>query len=536
MKSKITKKLPIALFLGFLTFITTACGQTSEVENKERVLAPNSNLSTNIERFEVNADEIKNIPHVKKDLELGDTTIAVAPSPEEVPLTPGAEKILSFILKGYEDIDGIAEDYPEILATKTVDENSGSETYRLFEDWTIELDGFEEGLYLDTPMMKTHLGKFEGLKVKDAADTSMTHLYYIEDFLVITDDQKQISKIYRLRVGDSRGTKIAYGDFIGDEKAEIALINGVFETHFYGLSDGHLEPMDLRAFYSDINTQTQMRLDGKQMTIHTRENPQSPVKSKESTAHSLLPDKLFLNFSDYSSDLAPFSKSVSAFIDPADLKTRLACNWYLTNGLEEDILLGQVVYKFKEAALTELEQEKVDLPYGDDGITHLTVPEERLYLRKGQSRVIEHFNPQEPDLSFFDVVQPLVLYPKGQESEDGDMSRWKRLHFEKDGISLDLKYSGTRLSDYHLIIKNPAYTLGDTFKVGMPQEDIYKLLGTPDRSNYLSLDEPLKWSYYTTNEDGNILINYYYAYSKVSFVMVGGVVEEVHYEYFSSGI
>lgn len=536
MKSKFNKKSAIALFLGSLTFITTACGQTGEVANKERVLALNSSTNTNTERFEVNADEIKNIPHVKKDLELGDTTIAVAPSPEEVPLTPGAEKILSFIMKGYEDINGVAEDHPEILATKTVDENSGSETYKIFEDWTIELDGYEEGLYLKTPMIETHLGKLEGVKVKDATNPSMTYLYYIKDFLVITDDQKQISKAYRLMVGDSRGTKITYGDFIGDEKAEIALIDGVFETHFYGLSDGRLEPMDLRAFYSDINTQTQMRLDGKQMTIHTRENPQSPVKSKESTAHSLLPDKLFLNFSDYSSDLAPFSKSISAFIDPADLKARLTCNWYLTNGLEEDILLGQVVYKFKEAALTELEQEKVDLPYGDGGITHLSVPEERLYLTKGQSRVIEHFNPQEPDLSFFDVVQPLVLYPQGQESEDGDMSRWRRLHFEKDGISLDLKYGGNHLSDYHLIIKNPAYTLGDTFKVGMPQEEIYKLLGAPDRNNHLSPNEPLKWSYYTTSKDGKFLINFYYAYSKVAFVMVGGVVEEVHYEYFSSGI
>jgi len=475
---------------------TTEVEVTDAVETTEEVVAP----------LVVQPDIAKNILGNERNLRANRTIIIGPASIKEVEVTDDLQMSIDILRKGYEDLDSIAEDYPELLATK-VEEDYG-QVYYTFSD---QLKLFTYG---DDLMMLEM--QFTQMSLNDVKVIPELNLIHTADLIVLTDALGGIVHAYQ---SDFRYEKVYYGDFLGDGALELAFVlNDEMDTHYFSIVDGVPQPILIDTLYHEIDAKTSAVLDDRSFE----------VTSALGTYNSLLPDKLFLNLKDSHLNEAPFYKSISSVIDKETMKAIMTCRWMWTNGLQGDIVLAEVSYAFEGDDTERVIERAVDMRYGDQTLVNRAFDDSEVVIKKDGKVLIDTAGPMEEQVRYFEPVSPFV---KPEATDDLEA----KLHdFERLGLRLEFTYFSDMLTYYTLTLSHEEYTLGDGFRVGMSKDEVIAQLGVPDLVNSRTLFVDTTWSYYVKDASGERLLNFYYGFKKVIFTFDGDMVREIRVEIFAS--
>lgn len=466
--------------------------------------------------FDVKQDIAKNIFGKEGDLKANKTIIIGPATLQETVVTDDLQSSIDFLRKGYKDLDSIADDYPDMLSTKVVDE-FGQVKYRLSDKLKLAIYG-SNTIVLESQAIQ--------IPINDIKIIPELNLIHAADYIILTDAQGEILRAY---LSNNRYEQIHYGDFLGDDTPELAFIYyDAMDTHFFNLNGDTIEPIDLNALYHEIDTQTQAILDDRSFEVKTFNNPNSSVISMEDTQPSVLPEKLYLNMAGGTLNDAPYFKLISSVIEKETMKAALSCRWMWTNGLQGDIALAEVGYVFVDNDVARVIQKKVDMRYRDQSLVNRAFDYSEVIIKKDDTLLIDTTAPMKDQLQYFALEKPFVV-----PEASGNMEL-KQHYFERLGISLDITYFDDMLTHYTLKLTSADYSLGDSFKIGMSKDEVISLMGMPDLVNDRTLFEDTAWSYYVKTESGERLLNFYYGHKKVIFVFDDDFVKEIRVKVFSS--
>ena len=490
---------------NMVTDETQTTQETSETSSDETSLP-----------FVVKRDIAKNIFGIEGSLKANNTIIVGPASLQETVITEDLQSSIDFLRKSYKDLDSIVADYPDLLSTRVVDEY-GQERYTLSDKLTLSVYG-EKTIVLESQSFHTPLSEIKTLP--------MLNLIHVAEYIVLTNSEGIIQRAY---LSNNRYQDIYYGDYLGDEALELAFVYyDAMDIHFFSLKGDAIEPIVLNALFQEIDTQTQAILDDRSFEVRLLNNPSSPVTSIEKTHASVLPEKLYLNIAGGTLNDAPFFKLISSAIDKETMKAVLTCRWMWTNGLMGNINLAEVIYVFEDQEVNHIVQQKVNMQYSDQYLVNRAFEYSEVVIKQNGKVLIDTTASVDKQLQYFDLKEPFVL-PEASGSMEVT-----RYFFERSGLSLEFAYFDDMLTNYTLILTNTDYTLGESFKVGMSQDELISLLGVPDLENNRDLFGDLKWSYYVKTETGENLLNYYYGYKKVVFTFDEEKVKEIRVVIFSS--
>ncbi len=484
--------------------------ETQATEETEETSSVDANTP-----FVVKQDITKNMFGVEGWLKANRTFILEPVKLQEIVVTEDLQFSIDFLRKGYKDLASIVVDYPDLLSTKV--EEYEQVRYIISDALKVQVYG-ENSIILETPAFETSLTEVKTL--------SNPNLMYVADYIVLLNDQGKIKRAYKC---NNYYRDIYYGDFLGNEALELAFVySDSMTTHFFNLNGDVIEPIVLNGLYHEIDTQTQAILNNRNFEVILGTNPNSVVTSKEETYASLLPEKLYLNIEKGKQSYSPVFKEISSVIDRETMRAVLSCRWRWTNGLQGDITLAEVEYTFSDQDIKRAVQQHVEMRYSDPKLLSRAFEQSEVIIKQDESTLLDTTTTMAEQLRYFDLEKPFVL-PEATGYLEGTSH-----YFERSGLSLDLRYFDDMLVIYTLKLTNADYTLGDAFKVGMSQYELYSMLGVPDLVNSRELSGPTEWSYYVKNDTGERLFNYYYGYEKVVFVFDQDSVVEIRVEIFSS--